>query len=65
MPWVCSPLVLDNFIQINMMRDPFYLFDISAAAEFLCDTSKISAFELKFFVFFAFFIYLLGNLGPV
>jgi hypothetical protein len=42
------------------MRNPFYLFDISAAADFLCDTSKFSAFEPKF-VFFAFFF--LGNLG--
>jgi hypothetical protein len=27
------------------MRDPFYLFDISAAAEFLRDTSKIGQSE--------------------
>jgi hypothetical protein len=38
------------------MRDQFYLFDISAAAEFLRDTSKISAFEPKF-VFFVFLFY--------
>jgi hypothetical protein len=43
----------------GVTRDPFYLFDILAAAEFLRDTSKISAFEpqispfsLLFFFFF-------------
>jgi hypothetical protein len=40
-----------------MMRDPFYLFNISAAADFLRDTLKISAFEPE--------ILPLGNLGPV
>jgi hypothetical protein len=40
------------------MRDPFYLFDISAAAEFLCDTSKISAFEPKFLSFLGGFFFL-------
>jgi hypothetical protein len=39
------------------MRDPFYLFDISAAAEFLRDTSKISAFEPFFLSFFILFFY--------
>jgi hypothetical protein len=42
------------------MRDPFY---ISAAAEFLRDTPKISAFEPKFLSLLPFFF--LGNLGPV
>jgi hypothetical protein len=42
----------------GVTRDPFYLFDISATAEFLCDTSKISAFEPKILCFL--FIYL-GN----
>jgi hypothetical protein len=41
------------------MCDPVYLFDISAAVEFLHDTSKISAFELKISSFFPF----LGSLG--
>jgi hypothetical protein len=31
----------------GVMRDPFYPFDILAAAEFLRDTSKISTFEPK------------------
>jgi hypothetical protein len=47
------------------MRDPFYLFDISAGADFLRDTSKISAFEPEIFPFFPFLKILLGNLGPV
>jgi hypothetical protein len=38
----------------GVMRDPFYLFDISAAAEFLLDTSKISAFEPKILPFLPF-----------
>jgi hypothetical protein len=38
------------------MRDPFYLFDILAAAKFLRDTSKVSTFELNFFYFFLFFL---------
>jgi hypothetical protein len=36
----------------GVMRDPFYLFDILAAAEFLRDTSKISSF-----------LHFLGSLG--
>jgi hypothetical protein len=43
----------------GVTRDPFYLFDISAAAEFLCDTFKISAFELKISSFLHFW----GSLG--
>jgi hypothetical protein len=42
----------------GVMRDPFYLFDISAVTEFLRDTSKISAFEpkiLPLLPFFSFF----------
>jgi hypothetical protein len=39
----------------GVTRDPFYLFDISAAAEFLRDTSKISAFEPKILLFWPFF----------
>jgi hypothetical protein len=39
----------------GVMHDPFYLFNISAAAEFLCDTSKISAFEPKISSFFTLF----------
>jgi hypothetical protein len=35
----------------GVTRDPFYLFDISAAAKFLCDTLKISAFEPKILQF--------------
>jgi hypothetical protein len=42
------------------MRDPFYLFEISAAAEFLRDTSKISTFQAKISSFLPF----LGSLGP-
>jgi hypothetical protein len=41
----------------GVMRDPFYLSDISAAAEFLRDTLKISAFELKFLSFLPFFFF--------
>jgi hypothetical protein len=49
----------------GVTRDPFYLFDISAAAEFLRDTSKISAFEPKILPFLPFFLFFLGNLGPM
>jgi hypothetical protein len=53
--------ILYFFIQSTggVTRDPFYLFDISAAAEFLRDTSKISAFEPKIFPFcrFDYFIF--------
>jgi threonine/homoserine/homoserine lactone efflux protein len=38
---------------------PFYLFDISAAAEFLHDTSEILAFKLKI----SSFLHFLGSLG--
>jgi hypothetical protein len=41
------------------MRDPFYLFDISAVAEFLRDNPKISAFEPKI----SSFLHFLGSLG--
>jgi hypothetical protein len=41
----------------GVTRDPFYLFDISAAADFLRDTSKISAFEPEIFPFFPFFFF--------
>jgi hypothetical protein len=34
-----------------VVRDPFYLFEISAATKFVCDTSKISTFEPKFSLF--------------
>jgi hypothetical protein len=39
----------------GVTRDSFYLFDISAPAEFLCDTSKLSTFEPKILSFFALF----------
>jgi hypothetical protein len=39
----------------GVTRDPFYLFDISAAADFLRDTSKISAFEPEILPFLPFF----------
>jgi hypothetical protein len=42
----------------GVTRDPFYLFDISAAAEFLRDTPKISAFEPKI----SSFLHFLGSL---
>jgi hypothetical protein len=42
----------------GVMHNPFYLFDILAAAKFLHDTSKISAFELKFLSFLPFFFFL-------
>jgi hypothetical protein len=41
------------------MRDSFYLFDISAAAEILGDTPRNSTFELKFLSLVQF----LGGLG--
>jgi hypothetical protein len=47
----------------GVTRDPFYLFDISATAEFLRDTSKISAFESKFLSFLPFFFF--RQFGPV
>jgi hypothetical protein len=40
----------------GVTRDAFYLFDISAAAESLRDTSKISAFEPEFLSFLPFII---------
>jgi hypothetical protein len=46
------------------MRDPCYLFDISAATEILRDTPENSAFEPTILSFLPLFIYLLGNLGP-
>jgi hypothetical protein len=48
----------------GVTRDPFYLFDISAAAKSLRDTLKISAFEPEFLSFLPFFFFL-GNLGHV
>jgi hypothetical protein len=53
------PDILDNSFKSTggVTRDPFYLFDISAAAEFSRDTSKISAFELKFSSFLLFFFF--------
>jgi hypothetical protein len=50
---------------VTVTRDPFYLFDISAAADFLRDTLKISAFEPKNLPFLPFFFFFLGILGPV
>jgi hypothetical protein len=41
------------------MHDPFYLFDILTATEFLHDTSKNSTFEPKISSFWHF----LGSLG--
>jgi hypothetical protein len=43
----------------GVTRNLFYLFDISAAAEFLRDTSKFSAFERMF----SFCLHFLGRLG--
>jgi hypothetical protein len=39
------------------MRDTFYLFDISAAADLLRDTSKISASEPEILPFLPFFFF--------
>jgi hypothetical protein len=43
----------------GVMHDPFYLFDISAAAKFFHDTFKILAFEPKI----SSFLHFLGSLG--
>jgi hypothetical protein len=43
----------------GVTRDPFYLFNISAVAEFLSETPKISAFEPKI----SSFLHFLGSLG--
>jgi hypothetical protein len=43
----------------GVMRDPFYLFDMSAAAEFSCDTTKFLAFFCEISSFWRF----LGSFG--
>jgi hypothetical protein len=46
-----------------MTRDPFYLFDISAATEILHDTPENSAFEPKFLSFLPFIFIFIRQFG--